>query len=178
MKNINKFEYRKIEQKDAEKLSKLNCEMNQNLENPSWFLTMSSDLEHAKKMINSENFFILACFDDENLAGIASLDFKKRKLGEDLKFPGNIDDSKMLTFSFSIVGMEYRGLGLMFEMLKKIKGHAIDMGFEHANCTVHKDNYPSWKNLKKLGFEYYASIDQNKEFPRDVYLLDLCKEKN
>ena len=68
------------------------------------------------------------------------------------------DASKMVEFSFCIVGVKYIGKGLMYEMLKKIREITISQKYEFACCTVHNDNYPSKKNLLKIGFKYYMSV--------------------
>lgn len=168
--------YRKITSADKEKLADLIKEMNENLLNKTWFLPMESDLESVEKMINKSRFYILGAFDGDNLAGIASLDYKNGKLPEIYKFPDWCDTNKMVEFAFSIVALQYRGKGLMFEMLNKIKEIAISQGFEYACCTVHKDNYPSKKNILKMGFEYCMSINQNTDFPRDILLMRLKKD--
>lgn len=168
--------YRKITSADKEKLADLIKEMNENLLNKTWFLPMESDLESVEKMINKSRFYILGAFDGDNLAGIASLDYKNGKLPEMYKFPDWCDTNKMVEFAFSIVALQYRGKGLMFEMLNKIKEIAISQGFEYACCTVHKDNYPSKKNILKMGFEYCMSINQNTDFPRDILLMRLKKD--
>lgn len=165
--------FRKITTLDAEKLSGLIKEMNENLVNKSWFLTMESDLNNVIKMINNDRFYILGAFDGEDLAGIASLDYKNGKLPQKYEFPNWCEINKMVEFSFSIVALKYRGKGLMYDLLKKIKEIAISQGFEFACCTVHNDNYPSKKNLLKIGFSYYMSIEQYTEFPRNLMLMKL-----
>ncbi len=167
------MEYKKISIKDASKLSLLIKEMKDNLTNKSWFLPMESDIESVKEMINKTRFYILGAFDGENLAGIASLDYKNGKMPEKYPFPSWCDVSKMVEFSFCIVGVKYRGKGLMYEMLKKIREIAISQKYEFACCTVHNDNYPSKKNLLKIGFKYYMSVEQGSNYPRDILLMRL-----
>ena len=168
------MEFRKVAEKDAEQLCSLIDEMNNNLPNKAWFLTMESDMDNVKQMINKERFYILGCFDGEKLVGIASLDYKNGEMLEKYKFPDWCNVKEMVEFAFSIVALEYRGKGLMFEMLQEIKKIAVSQGFKYACCTVHKDNYPSKKNLLKIGFHSYMSVTQNIEFPRDIMLMKLC----
>ena len=165
--------YRKISQSDAVQLSLLIKEMNDNLVDKSWFLTMESDLESVKKMIDKERFYILGAFNGEELAGITSLDYKNGKLPEKYEFPDWCNISEMVEVAFTIVALKYRGQGLMFKLLQEIEKIAIDQGFKFACCTVHNDNYPSKKNLIKDGFEYYKSIGQNTDFPRNIMLKKL-----
>lgn len=165
--------YKKLTTIDKEKLAGLIKEMNENLFNKAWFLPMESDLESVEKMINKSRFYILGAFSGSDLAGIASIDYKNGNLPNKYKFPEWCDINKMVEFSFSIVAMQYRGKGLTFKMLNKIKEIAILQGFEYACCTVHKDNYPSKKNLLKIGFKCYMSIQQDTDFPRELMLMKL-----
>ena len=167
------MEFRKVTEKDAKQLCSLIEEMNNNLSNKAWFITMESDMDNVTKMINKERFYILGAFDGEKLAGIASLDYKNGKMPEKYEFPDWCNIKEMVEFAFSIVALEYRGKGLMFEMLQEINKIAIEQGYKYACCTVHNDNHPSKKNLLKIGFEYYMSIAQDTEFPRDIMLMKL-----
>lgn len=169
------MEFKKITQTDAQKLSELINEMNENLPNPAWFLPMHGNISAVRKMINKSRFYIIGAFKGDDLAGIASLDYKNGKLLEKYPFPSWCDISKLVEFSFSIVALKYRGRGLMFTMLKEIYKIALCQGFEFACCTVHNDNYPSKKNLLKIGFKDYLKIEQETPFPRNLMLMHLKK---
>lgn len=167
------MEFRKINQNDAQKVSELINEMNQNLINPAWFLPMSGDISDVIKMINKDRFYIIGAFDGKKLAGIASLDYKNGKITEKYPFPTWCDVKTMAKFSFFIVAIQYRGKGLMFKMLEEIYKIALCQGFKFACCIVHNDNYPSRKNLLKIGFEDYMKIESETPFPRNLMLMTL-----
>lgn len=169
------MEFRRITQTDTQKVADLINEMNENLPNPAWFLTMSGDLSHVSKMIDKERFYIIGAFEGDDLAGIASLDYKNGKLPEKYTFPSWCDINKLVEFSFSIVSLKYRGKGVMFKMLEEIYRIALSQGFKFACCTVHNDNYPSKKNLLKIGFEDYLKVESDTPFPRDLMLMRLKK---
>lgn len=167
--------FKRIDKSHALELSGLIEEMNNNLPNKAWFLTMESDLKSVEKMISKERFYILGAFEGNKLAGIASLDYKNGKMPEKYTFPKWCETNQMVEFAFSIVAMQYRGQGLMYKMLQEIYKIAVSQGYKYACCTVHKDNYPSKKNLIKIGFKYYMSIEQDSEFPRDIMLMKLVE---
>ncbi len=167
------MKFRRITEKDVAQVSKLIDEMNRNLEDPSFFMTMESDLPSVQKMISKERFLILGAFENGKLAGISALDFKNGKLPEKYRFPVWCDVTRMVEFSFNIVGLEFRGKGLMFQMLTEIKKVALSMGFEFACATVHKDNIASRKTLEKIGLEFYREVELETPFPRNLMLMKL-----
>lgn len=121
---------------------------------------MSSGVENAAQMINKQRFYILGAFDGQKLAGIISLDYKCGKLPQKYNFPSWCNTDKMVEFAFTIVATQYRGQGLMFELLQQIKQIAIYQGYEYACCTVHKDNYPSKKMCKKLDLNIICQLNK------------------
>jgi RimJ/RimL family protein N-acetyltransferase len=107
-------------------------------------------------MIEKPRFYIVGAFENGELCGVSSLDYKCGKLIGKIDFPADCNTDKLVEIGFNIVHSNHRGKGIMkllvSHLLEKIKAD----GFEWAFAKVHQDNHASSKSLLKNGFEIFS----------------------
>ena len=155
------MEIRKLTDLDIRDFCNLIKDMYAHLENLEWFSPMPFDEENVKIMINKPRFFIVGAFDDNKLCGVASLDYKCGKLIGKVEFPKDCNTDKLVESGFAMVHSNYRGRGIMKQMLSILLDEAKKQGYEWIFGKVHKNNLASYKSLEKLGFKKVK--DLNKE---------------
>ncbi len=167
------MEFRKLTKNDAAAFQILVKDLNKNLTNSAWFLPMPTSILELETMLSKERFFILGAFENGNLIGVGSLDYKNGKLPSNYDFPAWCNVEKMVEFAFFIVLSSHRGKGIMMQLLQEVNNIALSQGYEFACCTVHENNLPSKKNLEKFGFLPYINIEQQTPYPRSLLLKPL-----
>lgn len=130
--------------------------MYSNLENLEWFSPMPFDYDNVKGMIENNRFYIIGYFKDDFLCGVGSVDYKCGKLIGKIDLPEECDTTKLVELGFSMVHSDYRGNGLMKEMIDHLINKLKNDGYEWAFGKVHVNNFASSKSLIKKGFSVYS----------------------
>lgn len=73
----------------------------------------------------------------------------------------------------NLVLPEYRGKGLITELMKMQSDLAKKMGFDYIISMAHPDNIGSKKSLEKVGLKYVKTTTVNEKFLRDIYMKKL-----
>ena len=160
---------RQLTVNDAENFSNLILNMYSNLDNLEWFSPMPFDVENVKGMIENPRFYIIGYFDEDTLCGVGSLDYKCGKLIGKVDFPPSCNTEKLVELGFHMVDSNYRGKGIMKEMVGYLINKLENDGFEWAFGKVHKDNLASSKSLMKKGFEVYS--DYSKPVKKEDFIF-------
>lgn len=150
------MEFRQLTVDDTQEFSSLIKNMYEHLENLEWFSPMPFDYENVKGMIEHPRFYIVGAFEDGVLCGVTSLDYKCGKLIGKVDFPDYCDTNSLVEIGFNMVHSDYRGKGIMKQMVSYILNKIKADGFRWAFAKVHKDNFASSKSLIKNGFEIFA----------------------
>lgn len=79
---------------------------------------MPYDYDNVLGMITNPRFYIIGLFDKNNLVGVSSLDYKCGKLIGKIDFGTECNTDSMVELAFNMVSSQYRGNGLMSEMIK------------------------------------------------------------
>lgn len=151
--------------KDTQSFCDLIVDMYSHLENLEWFSPMPFDLENVKSMIENPRFYIIGVFEDDMLCGVSSFDYKCGKLVGKIDFPINCNTDKLVEIGFTMVHSQFRGQGIMKQMVKHLVTKAKQDGFEWVFSKVHKDNHASSKSLLKNEFYIFNAYKKpvNKE---------------
>ena len=149
------MQIRQLTNDDIEKFSALIIDMYAHLENLEWFSPMPYDFENVKTMINKDRFYIIGAFEGDVLCGVSSLDYKCGKLIGKIEFPKECNTDSLVEIGFNMVHSEYRGKGIMKQMVEHLLNKITNDGFEWAFAKVHKDNFARSKSLIKNGFEIF-----------------------
>ena len=116
-------------------------DMYANLENQEWFSAMPLAVEDLRGMMDKPRFYIIGAYENNELCGVSSIDYKCGKLVGKVDFPKCCNTDKMVEIAFNMVHSKARGKGLMSKMvdflLKKLKQD----GFTCAFAKVNKDNF-------------------------------------
>ena len=80
---------------------------------------------------------------------------------------------KVCELGGNLVLPEYRGKGIMYELIKIQAKLAKNMGFDYIISMAHPDNIGSKKTLMKLGLEYVKTTTVNEIFLRDIFMMKL-----
>lgn len=151
---------RKLEVKDTEQFCSLIVNMYSNLENLEWFSPMPYDKENVQSMIENPRFYIIGYFENDQLCGVGSLDYKCGKLIGKIEFPKECDTSKLVELGFHMVKSTHRGRGIMKEMIAYLLNEIKNEGYQWAFAKVHKDNAASWKSLLRKDFEKFIGYSK------------------
>lgn len=150
------IEFRQLTVENVEEFSALIKNMYEHLENLEWFSPMPFDHDNVKGMIEHPRFYIVGAFEDGVLCGVTSLDYKCGKLIGKVDFPDYCNTDSLVEIGFNMVHSDYRGKGIMKQMVSHILEKVKLDGFGWAFAKVHKDNFASSKSLIKNGFEIFA----------------------
>ena len=151
------MEIRQLSAVDTKQFCALVEDMYSHLENLEWFSPMPFDEESVKTMLEKPRFYIVGAFENDELCGLSSLDYKCGKLIGKINFPEDCNTDKLVEIGFNIVHSKHRGKGIMKILVAHLISKLKDDGFEWAFAKVHKDNFASSKSLQKNGFEIFES---------------------
>ena len=84
-----------------------------------------------------------------------------------------LNEYKVCELGGNLVLPEYRGNGIMYELIKLQTKLAKDMGFDYIISMAHPDNMGSKKSLMKIGLEYVKTTTVNESFLRDIFIMKL-----
>ena len=160
---------RQLTLEDAQDFSDLILNMYSNLENLDWFSPMPFDIDNVKGMISNPRFYIIGYFNDNDLCGVGSLDYKCGKLIGKIDFGANCNTEKLVELGFHMVNSKYRGNGIMKELVHFLLNKLKKDGYEWAFGKVHKDNFASSKSLMKKGFEIHC--DYSKPVKKEDFIF-------
>lgn len=164
---MNEIVYKKIERKDEKQLRKLIKIVLDNLSNPDFFIPYAEwELE---EIFNEEYAPLHGAYDGDKLVGMAQLYVKQDFLAEYKEVLG-ISNYKACELGGNLLLPEYRGKGIMLNLIKMQTKLAKEMGFDYIISMAHPDNIASKKNLEKVGLEFIKTETVNGTFLRDVYM--------
>ena len=154
------MEIRQLDTVDTKSFCELIVDMYAHLENLEWFSPMPYDEENVKTMLEKPRFYIVGAFENNELCGVSSLDYKCGKLIGKIDFPQGCNTDKLVEFGFNIVHSKHRGKGIMKTLVAHLLQKVENDGFEWVFAKVHKDNFASSKSLQKNGFEIFESYSK------------------
>ena len=154
------MEIRQLDTGDTKSFCELIVDMYAHLENLEWFSPMPYDEESVKTMLEKPRFYIVGAFEDGELCGVSSLDYKCGKLIGKIDFPQGCNTDKLVEFGFNIVHSKHRGKGIMKTLVAHLLKKVETDGFEWVFAKVHKDNFASSKSLQRNGFEIFESYSK------------------
>lgn len=101
--------------------------------------------------------YVLGAFDGEKLVGVCAFDVDKAFGDKLARICGDGSGAQYYEFSGIMTDENYRGLGISNALCTRVVDFAK---LNYSPCvlcaTVQHDNYPSLKNLDKLGFKLTA----------------------
>lgn len=162
--------FKEIERKDEKQLRNLIKTVLEGLENPKYFIPYA-DWE-LDELYNKKYAPLHGAYDGEKLVGMAQLYVKEDFLKEYIDILG-LNGYKVCELGGNLVLPEYRGQGIMYELIKIQAKLAKDMGFDYIISMAHPDNMGSKKSLMKLGLEYVKTTTVNETFLRDIFKMKL-----
>ena len=169
---------RKLCENDIKQFCELIVDMYSHLENLEWFSPMPYDEENIKNILNNQRFYVVGAFDNEKLLGVSSLDYKCGKLIGKIEFPKECDTDKLVEFGFSMVHSEFRGKGIIKQLVEHLYSKIKEEGYEWAFAKAHINNTSSNRALSKNSFELLCLYDKpiNKEEFIALSSQSFCKQ--
>lgn len=135
------------------------------------------------KALDSEDTHMLGVFDGNKLVAQSIFDFPQNNKGRDLpEFASEIANDDLVIYKATLVDIEYRGQGLMQELLAYREAKARAAGKTTAISQIAMDNPASWINAIKSGMSIrkvdYDPEDQAKVLymQKDFYRQDATVE--
>lgn len=162
--------YKEIDKSDERQLRDLIKNVLEGLENKQFFIPYA-DWE-LESLYDKTYAPIHGAYDKEKLVGMAQLYIKEDFLKEYIEILG-LQGYKVCELGGNLVLPEYRGKGIMYELIKIQAKLAKDMGFDYIISMAHPDNIGSKKTLMKLGLEYVKTTTVNETFLRDIFMMKL-----
>lgn len=162
--------FKEIEKKDEKQLRDLIKIVLEGLENPQFFIPYE---EWELEQLYDKTYAPLhGAYDGDKLVGMAQLYIREDFLEEYINVLG-LKGYRVCELGGNLVLPEYRGQGIMYELIKIQAKLAKDMGFDHIISMAHPDNIGSKKGLMKLGLEYVKTTTVNGTFLRDIFMMKL-----
>ena len=148
--------FRQLTTDDTKAFCDLIVNMYSDLENLEWFSPMPYDYENVKSIIENPRFYIVGVFDNDTLCAVSSFDYKCGKLIGKIDFPAECNTEKLAEIGFTMVHSNYKGQGIMKQMVNFLIEKANNDGLEWLFSKVNKSNFASSKSLQKNGFDTYC----------------------
>lgn len=162
--------YRQLKENDNNKLFDLINQIENNLQEPKFWLPINR--------ISKNHFFdddwtcFLGLFDNEKLIGASALFFNMHEFGESLSYCENVK-MPVAEIGRCMILPNWRGKNLLYKLNTQLLNIAKEKGIKTVLATIHPQNEPSQHSFAKLGFKVKTQIIKNKNFIRDVLLLEL-----
>ncbi len=154
------MEFRQLTEKDVKSFSLLIQNMYKNLENLEWFSPMPYDEENVKAMIINPRFFILGVFENGELCAVSSFDFKCGKLIGQSCMPPYCTLENTAEIGFTMVKSNYKGRGIMKQLIKQLEMHATHFNKEYLFGKVNVDNLASYKSFIRCEYSEFSRYNK------------------
>lgn len=151
---------RKLCEKDVKQFCELIVNMYSHLENLEWFSPMPYDEENIKNLLNNQRFYVVGAFENEKLLGVSSIDYKCGKLIGKIEFPKECNTDKLVEFGFSMVHSEFRGNGIIKELVEHLYSKIKEDVYQWAFAKAHINNFPSNRALSKNNFKFLCRYEK------------------
>ena len=162
--------FKEIEKKDEKQLRELIKIVLDNLENPKYFIPYA---EWELEQLYDKTYAPLhGAYDGDKLVGMAQLYIRQDFLAEYIDVLG-LNGNKVCELGGNLVLPEYRGRGIMYELIKLQTNLAKEMGFDYIISMAHPDNIGSKKALEKLGLKFVKQETVNGSYLRDICIMKL-----
>ena len=116
--------------------------------------------------------YFLGAFAEEELVGAAALFFNENEWGESRQTVG-VESTSIAEFGRAMVRSNFRGKGIMNIIANELMQVAKEKPVDYMLATVHPNNVPSQKTVKKMGMEKAGFCVKNGCFERDIFLRAL-----
>ena len=116
--------------------------------------------------------YFLGAFEDDQLVGAAALFFTENEWGESKQTIG-IESTSIAEFGRAMVRSDFRGKGIMNIIANELMQVAKEKPVDYMLATVHPDNIPSRRAVKKMGMEKAGFCVKDGCFERDIFLRAL-----
>lgn len=162
--------FKEIEKKDEKQLRELIKTVLDGLENPQFFIPYA-DWE-LEQLYDKTYAPLHGAYDGDKLVGMAQLYIRQDFLAEYIDVLG-LNGYKVCELGGNLVLPEYRGQGIMYELIRLQAKLAKEMGFDYLISMAHPDNEGSKRSLMKLGLEYVKTETVNETYLRDIFMMKL-----
>ena len=165
-----KFEFKEIEKKDEKQLMNLIKTVLDNLEKEEYFIPYEKwELE---SMFDKTYAPLYGAYDNEKLVAMTQLYIREDFLEEYINIL-DLKGNRVCELGGNLVLPEYRGKGLITELMKLQSNLAKEMKFDYIILMAHPDNIASKKSLEKIGLKYVKTTTVNGKYLRDIYMKKL-----
>lgn len=150
------MEIRQLYFNDGKALAHLIMVTYSKIDNLEWLPNLPCDELNIKALITNSRYKIFGAFEDNNLLGAISLDFKCEKFINEIFLPSTIEKKNILDIAFAMVHPESRGKGVMKELLNRIIEIAQEENKSGITVRSHIYNFINLHTFKRHGFERVA----------------------
>lgn len=166
------MEIRKLDKSDSQKLEALIKNVEDNLEDKTFWLPIT---DKSREHFFEESWtYFLGAFDGDELIGAAGLFFNEHEFGESCKALG-IKNDNIAQYGRAMIRSDYRNKGIMKQILGNLLEHAKKIGIKKIVATVHPKNIPSQKVLTNFKFDNKLKVVKNNRYERYIFLLELLE---
>ena len=161
---------RHLTEEDEHALGLLIQDVEASLPDEKFWLPMS---ETSKAHFFDDDWtYFLGAFEDDQLVGAAALFFTENEWGESRQTIG-IESTSIAEFGRAMVRSDFRGKGIMNMIANELVQVAKEKPVDYMLATVHPDNIPSRRAVKKMGMEKAGFCVKDGCFERDIFLREL-----
>ncbi len=164
------FIFKEIEKKDEKQLLNLISTVLNNLEKEDYFIPYEK--WELDSMFDKTYAPLYGAYDNEKLVAMTQLYIREDFLKEYIDILG-LNGNKVCELGGNLVLPEYRGKGLITELMRIQSDLAKQMGFDYIISMAHPENIASKKSLEKVGLEYVKTTTVNEKFLRDIFMKKL-----
>ena len=164
------MEFRKLLKSDSQKLESLIKNVENNLEDETFWLPIT-DKSRDNFFEDSWTYFLVA-FEGDELLGAAALFFNENEFGSSCQALG-LSIENVAEYGRAMVRPELRNKGIMKQILERLINQAKKSGIKRIVATVHPHNIPSQKVLTSFGFDNKLKVVKNQNYERYIFILEI-----
>ena len=161
---------RELTRADSDALAKLIKEIERNVINPKWWLTVK---ETARAHFFDKDWTVFyGYFDNGELIGASAL-FLNPFEYEESAVAANVSLDKTAEIGRCMVLPSRRGENIMYQLNCQLIKKAKQLGINTLIATAHPDNVASNQSLQKLGMKVVTVINKDVDFLRNVLVMNI-----
>ncbi len=149
---VKKLEVKELNIENLPAVMALQDKIFANLQQDEKHFILKRSVEDFMKALDGKNVHMFGIFDGSKLVAQSMFEFpqngQKRELAE---FASDVNYNDLVIYKATLVDLDYRGKGLMQELLRQREEKAKSFGKKTAISQIAIDNPASWVNALKSG---------------------------
>lgn len=187
------MEFSQLGKDDYNELINLIIDMYSHIDNIEYIKILPIDKLSVQNILTNSRYYVLGAWEKKQLVAVSCLDYQCGKLLDKIDFSKYCDTKNLVEVGFTMVHSNFRGRGIMKELLQNLNMKAREGNFTHTFSEVHNYNFASIysflhtdykiickfkKEFDKSEFEYISNLECLHPNTRKMAKITLSKYNN